>query len=419
MTASAETESRDWRALTLPPEALAVLEAAPAPTTSSPTCGAGTRTASSSATIGRRTRSATTTASASPSPASGTRPSSGSRPSPSPSSGSPPASTRRASTPSPSPPPTRASSRWASRCCRASDPSSPSTRPSSRAPSSTSPRRSATRTSRASRSSSTTAEGPLHELFSLQPLPGPQRQEGHLRRAAAMGEQEGWITAHCSTVQVVTPYDNTDHHARGRQRRRQERDARAGAPRAGRPPAPRREPGHRRAQAPPPPRACDLHPVTDDMALCPPTTRAGRVRKLTLIDAEDAWFIRVNHITATAPTRTSSALTISPPEPAAVPEHRRQARQHGPDLGAHRGRAGRALPEPARRGAARTCPTSSASPSPSTSAASACAPAVHARAAELRHHGPAHVLPPALAWLWRLVAPRGHANPSASSTPAA
>jgi hypothetical protein len=23
-----------------------------------------------------------------------------------------------------------------------------------------------------------------------------------------------------------------------------------------------------------------------------------------------------------------------------------------------------------------------------------------------------HVLPPALAWLWRLVAPRGHANPS-------
>jgi hypothetical protein len=27
-----------------------------------------------------------------------------------------------------------------------------------------------------------------------------------------------------------------------------------------------------------------------------------------------------------------------------------------------------------------------------------------------------HVLPPALAWLWRLVAPRGHANPSIIQT---
>ena len=24
-----------------------------------------------------------------------------------------------------------------------------------------------------------------------------------------LGESEGWVTAHCSTVQVVTPYDNT------------------------------------------------------------------------------------------------------------------------------------------------------------------------------------------------------------------
>jgi len=28
-----------------------------------------------------------------------------------------------------------------------------------------------------------------------------------------------------------------------------------------------------------------------------------------------------------------------------------------------------------------------------------------------------HILPPALAWLWRLVAPRGHANPSITDTP--
>jgi hypothetical protein len=45
-----------------------------------------------------------------------------------------------------------------------------------------------------------------------------------------------------------------------------------------------------------------------------PTAR-GRAGKLTLTDAEDAWFVRVNHIDSTASTPTSSAVHPSPSVP--------------------------------------------------------------------------------------------------------
>lgn len=46
------------------------------------------------------------------------------------------------------------------------------------------------------------------------------------------------------------------------------------------------------------PKACDLRPVTDDMALCHPSLRQPKNQdKLALMDAENAWFVRLNHIT--------------------------------------------------------------------------------------------------------------------------
>jgi hypothetical protein len=44
------------------------------------------------------------------------------------------------------------------------------------------------------------------------------------------------------------------------------------------------------------PRNCDLRPVTDDMALCHPSL-AKNDGRLALTDAEQGWFVRVNHIT--------------------------------------------------------------------------------------------------------------------------
>jgi hypothetical protein len=64
----------------------------------------------------------------------------------------------------------------------------------------------------------------LHELFSYNLYPGPSAKKGIYGVLLGLGEREGWVTNHCSTVQVVTPYDNVqcrDDHARGRQRRRE------------------------------------------------------------------------------------------------------------------------------------------------------------------------------------------------------
>ena len=48
----------------------------------------------------------------------------------------------------------------------------------------------------------------LHEIFSYNLYPGPSAKKGLYGVLLQKGENEGWITAHCSTVQVVSPYDN-------------------------------------------------------------------------------------------------------------------------------------------------------------------------------------------------------------------
>ena len=45
----------------------------------------------------------------------------------------------------------------------------------------------------------------LHELFSYNLYPGPSAKKGVYGVLINLGEHEGWVTAHCSTVQVVTP----------------------------------------------------------------------------------------------------------------------------------------------------------------------------------------------------------------------
>ena len=49
----------------------------------------------------------------------------------------------------------------------------------------------------------------LHELFSYNLYPGPSAKKGVYGMLLTAGEQDEhpWTTAHCSTVQVVTPYD--------------------------------------------------------------------------------------------------------------------------------------------------------------------------------------------------------------------
>jgi hypothetical protein len=62
------------------------------------------------------------------------------------------------------------------------------------------------------------------------------------------------------------------------------------------------------------PQFCKIRSVTDDMALCHPSLNKDN-GKLTLMDAEEAWFVRVNHIEHYGADPHLEQLTILPKKP--------------------------------------------------------------------------------------------------------
>ncbi len=252
-----------------------------------------------------------------------------------------------------------------------------------------------------------------HELFSYNLYPGPSAKKGIYGVLLTIGEAEQWVTMHCSTVKVVTPYDNyvvISHE---------------GASGGGK--SEMLEHVHRQPDGSlllgrniftheertlTLPHACDLRPVTDDMALCHPS-RGKDKGKLSLEDAEDAWFVRVNHITRYGTDPHLEALTIHPPKPllflnvignpaatSLIWEHTEDepgVRCPNPRVVIPReivpGITNGVVEVDVRSMGVRTPPCTAEKPTYGIL-------------------GMFHVLPAALAWLWRLVAPRGHANPS-------
>lgn len=253
----------------------------------------------------------------------------------------------------------------------------------------------------------------LYEMFSYNLYPGPSAKKGVFGMLLDLGEREGWVTAHCSAVQVMTPYDNqvTIMHE--------------GASGGGK--SEMLEPAHRSDDGRWPfaknvvtgeerylelPRSCDLYPVADDMALCHPSLQNNN-GKLRLMDAEKAWFLRVNHIRTYGTDPHLERMTAVPETPLlflnidAVPGSRALIWEHIED------KPGKPCPNPRvvvprhivpniihepvtidiRSFGVRTPPSTREAPSYGII-------------------GLFHLLPPALAWLWRLVSPRGHDNPS-------
>jgi hypothetical protein len=257
----------------------------------------------------------------------------------------------------------------------------------------------------------------LHELFSYNLYPGPSAKKGIYGVLLNLGEEENWTTIHCSTVQVITPYNNkiviSHEGASGggksemleHMHRQKDGSLLLG-----------RNLVNRDERLLTLPRGCELRPVTDDMALCHPSLEKGR-GKLSLMDAEDAWFVRVNHILAYGTDPDLEELTIAPKEPllflnidahpgatALIWEHIEDApgqRCPNPRVVIPRKLVPGIIHGPVdvdiRSFGVRTPPCTRQQPSYGII-------------------GLFHLLPPALAWLWRLVAPRGHANPSIVAT---
>lgn len=256
-----------------------------------------------------------------------------------------------------------------------------------------------------------------HELFSYNLYPGPSAKKGIYGVLLTIGESERWITMHCSTVQVITPYGNkvviSHEGASGGGKSEMLEHAHResdGSLLLGR----NVVTGDERCVVIP--RTCELRPVTDDMALCHPSLNRGH-GKLTLMDAEDSWFVRVNHITHYGVDKHLEKLTIHPPTPLlflnleAQPGATTLIWEHVED------EPGKPCPNPRVIIPRHIVPgvIEGAVDVDVRSMGVRCPPCT-ATSPSYGIIGLFHLLPPALAWLWRLVAPRGHANPSIVQT---
>lgn len=257
----------------------------------------------------------------------------------------------------------------------------------------------------------------VHEVYSFNLYPGPSAKKGIYGVLLNIGEEEGWITAHASTVKVITPYDNEivimHEGASGGGKSEmiedmhKEMDGRAilGTNTV------TKEKNYLVFNE-----TCELLPVTDDMALCHPKIQNDS-KKLVVKDAESAWFLRLDHITNYGISPRYEKILTQPEEPliflnidgvanatCLVWEHTLD--QDGkpctnPRVILPRRMIKEAINEPVevdvRSFGVRTPPSSREHP-------------------DYGIIGLFHVLPPAIAWLWRLVAPRGYNNPSIVDT---
>jgi hypothetical protein len=255
---------------------------------------------------------------------------------------------------------------------------------------------------------------PTHqEIFAYNLYPGPSAKKGVYSLLLDIGEREGWVTNHCAAVGVVTPYDNqtvimhegasgggksemTEHIHRMEDGRLllgknvvtgEERTLNL-------------------------PQACHLNPMADDMAVAHPDYNAGQT-KLSLQDAEAGWFVRVDHIKGYGTDPHLERLAMVPEQPLIflnhyiVPGGQALLWEHIEDA------PGKPCPNPRLIIPREMVQNVKQGPfSVNVRSFGVRCPPTHKESQLYGIIGMLHVLPPSLAWLWRLVSPRGHANPS-------
>jgi hypothetical protein len=167
------------------------------------------------------------------------------------------------------------------------------------------------------------------------------------------------------------------------------------------------------------PEACHLRPISDDMACAHPKNQTGRDGqspnhgRLTVADAENGWFVRVDHIHRYGTAPNLERLCIDPPEPLIflnhyiVPGGTCLTWDHVEDA------PGKLCPNPRVILPRRMLEDILDGPQRvDVRSFGVRCPPTHSESRLYGILAMIQVLSPALAWLWRLVAPRGHANPS-------
>ncbi|MEN2997571.1 MAG: DUF4914 family protein [Brevinematia bacterium] len=253
----------------------------------------------------------------------------------------------------------------------------------------------------------------LHEIFSYNLYPGPSAKKGVYSALLDIGEREGWLTLHASSVLVITPYGNRVGflHEGASGGGKSEMNENIHRSEDGRIPfAENIVTGEKLKLSLP--ISCKLNPISDDMTMCHPKIQ-NNDGGLVVVDGENGWFIRVDHIKRYGTDPDIERLSIYPPRPLlflnldAKPYSTALLWEHIED------EPGKPCPNPrfvVSRELIRNIITKPTY--------------IHVRSFGIRTPpctkdnptygivGVFHVLPPAIAWIWRLVAPRGHANPS-------
>lgn len=254
----------------------------------------------------------------------------------------------------------------------------------------------------------------LHEIFSNNLYPGPSAKKGVYGSLLTIGEQEDWLTLHASTVkavnringEVVLMHEGASGSGKSEMLEQPHRNGN----------------GHlvlgRNVVTGEEitvdlPNQDELYPLTDDMAMCHP--RHGVEKDaLCACDAEEAWFLRVDHVTAPGMDPHMEHMTLESPEPLIFlnmkPEDPIKVWEHTEDA------PGVPCPNPRVIMPRKFVPgIIHDTVNVDIRNFGLRAPATHKGAVSYGIVGMVHVLPPAMAWIWRLVSPRGHANPSVTA----
>lgn len=252
-----------------------------------------------------------------------------------------------------------------------------------------------------------------HEIFSYHLHPEAGAKKGAFGLLLEKGERQGWLTLHGSTVRVITPYENmmTIMHegASGSGKSEMIEQLRCdidGKVIVGENSITGEEVILHLADR------CTLQPVTDDMALASHSLQK-KGKHLFIQDAEQGWLLRINHIDKYGRDPFYEKITIHPPEPliflnirahpnatALIWEHTMDS----PDT---------PCPNPAVIMPRRFVEGVIDGPvEVDLRCFGVQTPPCTAEKPSYGIIGLFHALPPALAWLWRLVAPREQTGPS-------
>lgn len=257
----------------------------------------------------------------------------------------------------------------------------------------------------------------MHEVFSYNLYPGPSAKKGIYGVLLNIGECEGWTTLHASTVKVITPYDNEiiimHEGASGGGKSEmieqvyKEWDGRI---LIGKNTVTGEKNFMELSET------CELRPVTDDMALCHPNMQ-NKSNKLVVKDGEQGWFLRLDQIKNYGTSPHYEKIFTQPQEPLiflniqGVPNATCLVWEHTLDSD------GTPCPNP------RVILPRRLVPNIVNEAVEIDLRSFGVRTPSCTREDPSygiiglfHVLPPALAWIWRLVAPRGFNNPSITAS---